>query len=421
MAASAPYHHLQAKRIIVAGSGIGGLAFVVALHHQWISSPLYSTGKFPSIFICDRDAKKVNQEREGYSLSLNGLDINGGLVALRDVGLLDAALECSLLGTDSTNSFRMWDAEWNELLRVTRKPHDGLPTAGIRIRRTDLRNILIEAVEKIAEIHWGTTCASAKQLDNGQVQVVLSNTEDGTSTEECDLLVAADGAHSKIRASVRPEDGLNYQGVVQIGGIGEFPEGNIPKPIDETWGMAVSGQGVGCFMSPVDKTSAVWAISCEESEPRQKPAGDDAKKAALEEATQIGQMLKGPFPEMIKATDPSTVFVIPARDKQPFVHDDKSLTNIVFIGDSNHAVSPFAGNGANLALKDGWDLAVKLWEHQTIHEAVQSYDKLAFPRAITTLKSSHQRMGIAHSTGFKFQAMRVAFGAGNWLMWLFGI
>ncbi|CAI6096028.1 unnamed protein product [Clonostachys chloroleuca] len=421
MATSPPYHHLQDKRIIVAGAGIGGLAFVVALHHQWTTSPLYSAGKFPSIFICDRDHKQVSQEREGYSLSLNGLDINGGLVALHDVGLLDAALECSLLGTDSTNSFRMWDAEWNELLRVTRKPHDGLPTAGIRIRRADLRNILIEATEKIAEIHWGTTCTSAKELDDGRVQVMLSDKEVGTRMEECDLLVAADGAHSKIRASVRPQDELNYQGVVQIGGIGQFPEGNLPEPINETWGMAVSGQGVGCFMSPVDKTSAVWAISCEEPEPRQKPVSEDDKKAALGEAKQIGQMLKGPFPEMIQATDPSTVFMIPARDKQPFVHDVNGLTRIVFIGDSNHAVSPFAGNGANLALKDGWDLGVKLWEHSTVREAVESYDKLAFPRAISTLKSSHQRMNIAHATGLKFQAMRVAFGAGSWLMWLFGI
>ncbi|CAG9953369.1 unnamed protein product [Clonostachys rosea f. rosea IK726] len=404
MAASPPYHHLQDKRIIVAGAGIGGLAFVVALHHQWITSSLYSAGKFPSIFICDRDPKQVSQEREGYSLSLNGLDINGGLVALRDIGLLDAALKCSLLGTDSTNSFRMWDAEWNELLRVTRKPHGGLPTAGIRIRRMDLRNILIQAAERITEIHWGTTCTSAKQLDDGRVQVMLSNTEGGTIMEE-----------------FRPEDELNYQGVVQIGGIGQFPEGNLPKPINETWGMAVSGQGVGCFMSPVDKTSAVWAISREEPEPRQKPMSEGDKQAALEEAKEIGQMLKGPFPEMIQATDPSTVFVIPARDKQPFVHDVNGLTRIVFIGDSNHAVSPFAGNGANLALKDGWDLAVKLWEHSTVREAVESYDKLAFPRAITTLKSSHQRMGIAHATGLKFQAMRVAFGAGNWLMWLFGV
>ncbi|ODQ70252.1 hypothetical protein LIPSTDRAFT_107393 [Lipomyces starkeyi NRRL Y-11557] len=49
-------------------------------------------------------------------------------------------------------------------------------------------------------------------------------------------------------------------------------------------------------------------------------------------------------------------------DKEAFPHTggNQNHVSVVFIGDSNHAVSPSAGNGANMALKDGWSLQSNL-------------------------------------------------------------
>ncbi|KAH6877210.1 putative monooxygenase [Thelonectria olida] len=407
-------HFLEGKKIIVAGSGFAGLAFVVTLRQRWDNAL-----EFPDIVIYDRDSRELSQKREGYSLSVNGMEKDSGLIAMRDVGLLDEALKHAVTGADSVRSFRMWDKDWNALMAMNFKPYDGLPTAGIRIARKDLRNMLLEAGESSDKIVWDTICTSAERLDSGRIRIHLSH-GDETSTDECDLLIAADGAHSKIRASVRPEDGLIYEGVTQMGGIGVFPDG-IPKPVDESWGVAVSGQGVSCFMSPIDKQRVVWALSQEEAEPRPKLDNTSAEQTAafMDEAKRIGHMMGGPFPAVLAATDPNSAFVLPARDKQPFSHETVP-SGIVFIGDSNHAVSPFAGNGANLALKDGWDLATQLCGSKTLEEAVSAYDKLAVPRAVRTVKSSHNRMGIAHCTGVKYTLLRGAFGVGSWFMWMAG-
>ena len=56
---------------------------------------------------------------------------------------------------------------------------------------------------------------------------------------------------------------------------------------------------------------------------------------------------KGLFPplfeKMLEHTDENTLMAFNAEDKAPFWHDDKEWRGVVFVGDANHAVSPFAG------------------------------------------------------------------------------
>lgn len=213
-------HFLEGKKIIVAGAGIAGLAFVVALQKQWDPSL-----QAPEIVVYDRDIRDLSIKREGYSLSLNGADKDGGLLAMRQLGLLDEALKCAVPGLDRMGgSFKVWDSDWNDQLTIRLRPHGGLPTSGIRIARKDLRNILIAAAEGATSITWGTSCVVAQRLENGRIRVQLDS-EDGSAPREneCDLLIAADGARSKLRASLRPKDQLRYAGAIQIGGSARFP------------------------------------------------------------------------------------------------------------------------------------------------------------------------------------------------------
>ena len=242
--ATKPGHFLEGKKIIVAGSGIAGLAFVVAFRKLWDPSL-----KPPEITIYDRDTKETSIRREGYSLSLNGLDENSGLVAMRDLGLLDETLAHSVVGSDSTSSFRMWNSNWGELNCLNIKAYDNLATASIRIARKDLRYILMQAGEAASSIVWGTACVSAERLDTGHIRIHLWGPDKRAPslTEDCDLLIAADGAHSKIRASFRPDDGLEYAGAIKMGGVARFPDG-LPAPVKENWGLMVTGEGISCLL-----------------------------------------------------------------------------------------------------------------------------------------------------------------------------
>ena len=64
-------------------------------------------------------------------------------------------------------------------------------------------------------------------------------------------------------------------------------------------------------------------------------------------------------------------------------------------------MSPYAGNGANMAIIDGWDLAESLLYTGTLEVALSEYDKKSIPRAKNTLAASRWAIDVAHATGVK--------------------
>ena len=249
--ASQKNHFLSGKTIIIAGAGMAGLSFAIALRKQWDPSL-----EPPTIRIYDRDTREAAEGRQGYSLSLAGYDETGGLYALKQLGLLDEILPHAVSGLSGNTSFKLWNPDWSQILSVRYKPAKGLPSAGIRIARKNLRKILIEEAEKGASIEWGTSCTFAKPLDDGRVSVGVRHGGDEAVLEECDFLVCADGSNSRLRGSLRPEDKLQYIGAVQLGGSAAFEK--LPEKVGMNWGVTLSnGSGVALFSSPIDETSLI--------------------------------------------------------------------------------------------------------------------------------------------------------------------
>ncbi|KAK0758840.1 hypothetical protein N5P37_008324, partial [Trichoderma harzianum] len=367
---------LAGKNIIIAGAGISGLSFTLAIRQLWPAGL-----EPPHIVIYERDSDAVPPGREGYSLSLAGFDETGGLYAARDLGILDEVLNHATQGLGNQFVF---------------KPAAGLPTAGIRIARKNLRKVLTNAVGP-GQIKWNTACVDAKKLPNGKMLVTLSGDHipADKSTTECDLLI------------IKPDDTPQYAGVMQKGGLAVFPNG-IPQPVDKNWGMLLSaGKGMACFLSPYDETSVAWGISYRAptiEEPLKLSGLEDAQQV-INDCKELGKEFPEPFQSILDATDPKDVSRLAARDKQPFSHD-LSLGPVIFIGDSNHAVSPFSGYGASLALKYGWDLSMQLCKAKSLAEAVKAYDAISVPRANKVLKESHQRIDMGHATGLNYLVNR---------------
>lgn len=394
-------HFLEGKTIVVAGGGIAGAAFAAGLRKQW--DPAL---KPPRIIIFDRDSQDVAAQREGYSLSLAGTDSTGGLAALKKLDLLDQTLASAVSGLDGCGSFKIWGADWREYVSLRRKPMPGIATPSIRIARKDLRRVLHGAADVEGMIQWESQCVSARQCGNGRVAVrVLQGDNERVLEQECDLLVAADGASSKLRSFFRSNDTLEYAGAVLRGGLSRF-DGPLPKPIDKDWGFMLSGTGVSCFLSPVDEHSVVWAVGHLEDDQvpplnRNSPA---EVQAVIDQSLELGSLFQEPFRTIATRIDPSTIMCLNAKDKMPFRHDAASLETlpVVFIGDSNHAVSPFAGYGANLAICDGWDLAENLCKKGSLKSAVAGYDEASVPRAARIVQSSRKRLKMGHSTGWRY-------------------
>jgi len=398
------------KTIIVAGAGIGGLAFAISLRQQWPSS---SSSPKPKLHIYERDSYENRVGREGYTLSLRTDFTSGGIQALDRMGLYERVQDLCVAGSSTTTSGQegarkssmvIWDSRWRAIVRVASLPvrvGDKELRHG-RIRRNVLQGVLADAaIEGGDEIHWGTKIVDVTRAPDGKLSVSLS---DG-SESVCDVLVAADGARSAIRGKLRPDDTLDFAGVVCLGGTARYESADeVPKPLDRDWGAVLGGKGVGLFMAPVDERSALWSLSWYAKEPRERvrhPMSHEQVEALLKEARSLAKTFPPRLDAMISATDPTTLMLFNAMDRPPLAHTPAEHGPVVWIGDANHAVSPFAGNGANMALMDGWDLAGAFCRARSLAEALEEYDGLSMKRAGTVLKMSRWSIDMMHATGLK--------------------
>jgi 2-polyprenyl-6-methoxyphenol hydroxylase-like FAD-dependent oxidoreductase len=174
--------------------------------------------------------------------------------------------------------------------------------------------------------------------------------------------------------------------------------------------MPLNENRAACFFSPVGPNTALWSVSWRTDTPvssAKPPVSDDVADWILKEArTRVAHPPKL-FNELLEKTDRSSIMVLNARDKRAFAHNSQTLPEdfaggkVIFIGDANHAVSPFAGNGANMALCDGWELASALLQAPNAAEGVENYDKLVVSQRNRIITQSHIAIAIGHSEGWR--------------------
>ncbi|KAJ3496246.1 hypothetical protein NLG97_g2793 [Lecanicillium saksenae] len=410
-----PSHFLSGKSIFVIGAGLSGAAFVASLRSTWTHAL-----PFPNITVFDRDAKCEFERRGGYSLSLVGNDPSGGLIPLKKMGILDSVLRRSIAGVGGDGIFKLWSSEWKELAGHRRSPLEGMPTSSVRISRSEIRRILLAAaqLDQDGAVQWNTRCHSVSKLPTGRMLVETARGGENVSRSmECDLVIVAEGANSRIRAHLRPNDTLEYTGAVMRTGVSRFPHA-LPEQIGRNWGFILSGTGVSCFVSPVGESDLQWAVGhFEDRISTESPDAHHAKQA-IRRASELGSHIAEPFKTIISQTDPETVMCINAHDKLPFRHSGIESMPVVFIGDSNHALSPFAGYGANLGLSDAWDLAEQLVKNTSLRDAVEGYDNISFPRASRVVIGARKRLRAGHSTGLRYLLFLLILAISRALRWI---
>ncbi|KJZ75367.1 hypothetical protein HIM_05293 [Hirsutella minnesotensis 3608] len=434
-------HFLEGKTIFIVGGGIAGSTLVAGFRKLW--NPAL---KPPTVVIFDRDSSDptLRRHEESFTVSVSGQNEAGGLPAIQKLGLLESVLASAVAGQDqATGCFKIWGTDWHVLQSIRRKPIHGLPTSSLRISRRNLRRVLLDAAQgwSHGRVQWDSRCLSAARLENGRLRVRILRPEsalrsqatdmgkpsDGKKAKEvwieeeqdCDLLIVADGANSKLRDSLRPADRLQYIGVVLRGGLSRFDDSPLPSVPGDDWGFATSPDGASCFLSPVDDKSLVWAVGHAEWNPTPKLDSSDASamRAVIERGRQLGAAFAEPFEAIVARTDPKIVLCINGRDKLPFAHEDIAHMPVIFIGDSNHAVGPFAGAGANLALADGWNLAEELCRGASLVDAVAIYDSISVPRAASVLDESRQAVRRFYGGGWRETIFWGLFAIRRWMSW----
>lgn len=344
--------------IVVSGAGLAGLAFAVRmaqLEQNRVDSNL--------VRLIVLEAGHNDESRRGrYWHTMSLRDDIGGLDAINSLGL-----EAAVRGVATTSGMFVADAQGK--LAISSAWFSRVDLSGVRLLRFQLWQLLLaHAQAHGVEVRWGAQVINADvDADPNGVTVeytsdTLSDSAHGqaTRTMVADLLVVADGARSVLRE--RLTDAGARRQFLNVGIVGAVVDGlasQMPVHLRARHGMLVGDRSL-CFVSDEGHNAELVSVSLPIE--REILRDDLVNDAALREqlisaAKQFPNEIVRPLLSAVEQNG-DNLMVINALDRFPHA---PVRGNVVFIGDASHAVSPFGGSGANMALVDGVTLAAEFY------------------------------------------------------------
>jgi 2-polyprenyl-6-methoxyphenol hydroxylase-like FAD-dependent oxidoreductase len=342
------------SQIAIVGAGLGGLTLARVLHINGIQASIY-----------EAETSSLVRDQGGL------LDIHeyNGQLGLKAAGLYEKFLSLILPSEDAK---KVVDRHGNVLLD---KPGLG-SLAKPEVDRGNLRQLLIESLPLDA-IKWGHKVAKTNHLNDGRYQLTFSD----SSSITADLLVGADGAWSRVRpllSSVKP----TYIGTTFIE-TNLFDGDSRHKPSADAIGtgtlMAVEpGKGILAHRYANGTLHTYIALN----KPEAWISGIDFSNpiTALKRIAAEFDEWAPPLKALI--TDSETRPVVRLIYALPTKHRWERIPGVTLLGDAAHLMSPFSGEGANLAIYDGAELGKAICANPNdIEAALVEYERALFPRS----------------------------------------
>ena len=351
--------------VAIIGGGLGGLTAARVLHANGIEATVF-----------DLEPSRHARTQGGM------LDIHedSGQAALHVAGLHEQFRSLIHVGGEA---MRVVNPSGVVLLAEEDEGDRARP----EVDRGRLRDLLVDSLPA-GTVRWGARASGARAVGNGRHEVRFA---DGT-TITTDLLVGADGAWSRIRplvsSAVPAYTGISFVETDLLEADTRHPAsaallgGGFFIALGDARGFLAHREPDGSLhVYTAVRVAEDWLDSIDFTDPEAAKAvvvgqfdgWDEALRALVAEAD--GQLV------------PRKIFALPVG------HRWNRVPGVTLIGDAAHLMSPFAGEGANLAMLDGAELGCAIAAHRDdVEAALTAYEEALFPRSEASAAESAESL-----------------------------
>jgi 2-polyprenyl-6-methoxyphenol hydroxylase-like FAD-dependent oxidoreductase len=357
---------MQRPRIAIVGAGPGGLVLARILHLHGIAASVFEREAFSSA------------RPQGGSLDMHA---EAGQYAIEHAGLRE---EFKRIARYEDQETRVYDKHGTLLfLEEDLTGKDLANKDRPEVDRGHLRQMLLDSLPP-GVVHWDHELTAAKPHNDGTFELVFRN----GASKTFDLVVGADGAWSRIRPLVSNARPI-YSGVMFVEfGIDDADQRHpeLAKLIGRGLMFALGDSKALIGHRDANAHLGIYAAMRVPEDWVQTSGLDWSSRAAVQASlTAYFSDWSADLLQLISQSSegeekisPRPIYALPVG------HRWQHRPGVTLLGDAAHLMSPFGGDGANLAMQDAADLALALVEQQDWRAAVQRTETKMFARAETS-------------------------------------
>ncbi|MGY4258733.1 2-polyprenyl-6-methoxyphenol hydroxylase-like FAD-dependent oxidoreductase [Bradyrhizobium sp. USDA 4516] len=361
-------------KAIIVGGGIGGLTTALMLRSRGIACELYE---------------------QSETIRELGVGINTLPHAIRELaglGLLDKLDEVAIRTYELFYLTRHGQQVWHEK-RGLDAGHD---VPQFSIHRGRLQSVIHQAViDRLGAdaIHTGCRLGSFTQDEGGVSAYFFDRSGAHVHTARGDILIGADGIHSKVRQTLFPDEGGPcWNGLMLWRGATDWPAFLTGRSMIIAGGLNAKAviYPIAPGSSPASRLTN-WAVLVRIGDgtsppPRREGWSNLGRRDEMMPYVTGFTIPQVDFTGLINATPEFWEYPCCDRDPLPYW----SSGRVTLLGDAAHPMYPVGSNGASQAILDARSLADLLARSEHPRQALAAYERQRLPMTADIVASNRR-------------------------------
>ena len=355
--------------VIIVGAGIGGLVSALCLDTKGHKVEIYE------------QAETLSELGAGVQLSPNATRVLNYLDLFED-------LEPYIFEPKSFQFLNYLSGKVITERKLGEAIKNDFNSPNYDIHRADLQRVLLNKI-KARNVDIRTNMKVTNVGNNKNSAFIEA---DGKEIE-ADLIIGADGIHSKVSDSLFGKKEISFTGNVawrMLIPIELLPE-NLILPNTSVW-IGPNKHFVTYHVSGGKNLNCVCLV-----EQEGWLSESWSEKGDIEDLKRAYKGWNKTIETLLDYADPNTLFKWALHDRLPMKQWSKG--RIVVLGDAAHPMLPFLAQGAAMAIEDGAVLANCIDNFEEVGEAINHFEKIRKPRTSYVQSAARRNAKVLHFSG----------------------